>query len=157
VNQIVDSCLVGTWRMTSSQVENSEHTFRLAGGAGATMRVWPDGKTIQDYNKGAAQTATYGGDKYSYTLRGVYTSRTETSGGRAYFSDFSGGLTGKMVRNGRTQYQRKSVPTADDLPYIARRPGSLSTVAGTIPPTSTRGSATNPECSASQADSPELH
>jgi hypothetical protein len=104
--------------MTSRQVENSENTMRFSGSAGATMRVWPDGKTVLDFNKSAVMTATRNGDKYTQIQRGTKNSHTETRSGQVFSSEFSGNSTIEMIRNGKRLYKQKSIPVSYGLPYI---------------------------------------
>jgi len=120
VNPSLDPCLVGKWRMRSEQVIGTMDgvRFRLTSPGGMTMRIWPNGKEIDDYSKFAPRTGTLNGAKYTDTTRGVETLHVETKNGRYYPSDFSGGKTRKFTRNGRTLWSRADPSPSDNLPYI---------------------------------------
>ena len=120
VNPSLDPCLVGKWRMRSQQMiaKWDGVSFRLSSPGGMTMRIWPNGKEIDDFSKFAARTGTLNGAKYTDTTRGVETLHVETKNGRYYPSDFSGGKTRKFTRNGRTLWNRADPSPSDNLPYI---------------------------------------
>jgi hypothetical protein len=92
--------------------------YRLTSPGGMIMRIWPNGKEVDDYSKFAPRTATVKGDKYTDTTRGVETLHVETKNGRYYPSDFSGGKTRKFTRNGRVLWNHEEVSPSDNLPYI---------------------------------------
>jgi eukaryotic-like serine/threonine-protein kinase len=120
VNPSLDSCLVGTWRMTSMQVVNHFDGVdaRFTSSGGAISRIWPDGRGTDDYNRSAPLTATIKGARYVEVLRGVKKSHNETRSGKLYASEFSGGPTFKVTRNGKVQSINVSVSASENLPYI---------------------------------------
>ncbi|WP_158647565.1 serine/threonine-protein kinase [Actinoplanes sp. ATCC 53533] len=120
VNPSLDSCLVGTWRMTSIQVVNhyAGVDARFTGSGGVLTRIWPNGKAIDDYSKSLPLKATIKGARYAEVLRGVETSHVETRKGRLYSSEFSGGRTFKVTRNGKKVDGGEMISPAEDLAYI---------------------------------------
>jgi tRNA A-37 threonylcarbamoyl transferase component Bud32 len=116
VTPLLDPCLVGKWRMTSMQITTSDDKSRYSGAAGATMSIWPDGRTADDFTKSAVLTAAGLSDKWR--LRGKETTRVETRGGRIFISEVSGGHRWEVVRNGRTVSTQKSLTSVGDFPYI---------------------------------------
>ena len=120
VNPALDPCLVGTWRMRSEQVmgEIDGVQYRYTSPGGMVMRIWPNGKETDDYSKFVARTVTVKGVKYTDLTRGVETLHVETRNGRYYPSDFSGGKTRTLTRNGRVTRRYSDSSPADNLPYI---------------------------------------
>jgi hypothetical protein len=120
VNPALDQCLVGTWRMTSMQIVNHFEGVdaRFTSPGGLVTRIWPDGRAVDDYSKLVPLTSTIKGYKYVETLRGTVTSHNETRGGHLYSSEFAGGPSYKVTRNGRTQKIEVHVTASTDLPYI---------------------------------------
>jgi hypothetical protein len=120
VNPSLDPCLVGTWRMTSMQIVNHFDGVdaRFTSTGGVIARIWPDGRGADDYSKSAPLTATIKGARFVEVLRGIHKSHNETRGGKLYSSEFSGGPTYKVTRNGKVQSIKVSVTASDELPYI---------------------------------------
>ncbi|GGN60695.1 hypothetical protein GCM10010112_17250 [Actinoplanes lobatus] len=121
VNPNLDSCLVGTWRSTSTQVVNHfEGVDAVFTGKGGTiLRIHPDGRSVADYDRSAPLTAKIKGNSFVETLRGVQASRVETRGGKLYDSGFSGGPTYQMKRNGKSISIEVTNPTTSHTqPYI---------------------------------------
>jgi hypothetical protein len=120
VNPSLDPCLVGTWRMTSMQIVNHFDGVdaRFTSTGGVIARIWPDGRGADDYNRSAPLTATVKGARFVEVLRGIHKSHNETRGGKLYSSEFSGGPTYKVTRNGKVQAIKVSVTASDELPYI---------------------------------------
>jgi len=119
-NPSLDSCLVGRWRMTSLQVINHYEGVdaRFTGSGGVVVRIWPNGKEIDDYRKSVPLKATIKGARYAEVLRGVETLHVETRKGRVYSSEFSGGRTYKVTRNGKKVQGGEMISPAEDLEYI---------------------------------------
>ena len=119
-NPSLDSCLVGTWRMTSLQVINHYEGVdaRFTSSGGVLMRIWPNGKEIDDYSKSLPLKATIKGARYAELLRGVETLHVETRKGRVYSSEFSGGRTFKVTRNGKKVQGGEMISPSEDLEYI---------------------------------------
>ena len=122
-NPALDPCLVGKWRMISMQITAddwegvAESTF--SGAVGMTVRIWPDGKEVDDYNASTSLTATIKGAKYVLWYRGVQTKHVQTRGGRIFVSEISGAQKYRMVRNGKTvQSGPANQQAPPDLPYI---------------------------------------
>jgi hypothetical protein len=119
-NPSLDSCVVGTWRMTSMQLVNTIDGVkrRFTSSGGVVTRIWPDGKSVDNYAKAAPLTATIGGAKWSELFRGVEKSYTETRNGRMYTSEITGNKTVKVTRNGKVRPFNQGVNSSYDLPYI---------------------------------------
>ena len=119
-NPSLDPCLVGTWRETSMQlvnkVDGGQHLATSTGGQ--IMRIWPDGRTVDDYNRSAPLTATVNGARWAFLYRGVETSHTQTRGGRIYISEIISHTTLKVTRNGKVRPTDKGVASSYDLPYL---------------------------------------
>jgi serine/threonine protein kinase len=122
-NPALDSCLVGRWRMISMQIVIAnlggvaESTF--SGPVGVTVRIWPDGKKVDDYNATTPLAATIKSAKYALWFRGVQTMHVQTRSGRIFVSEYSGAGKYRIARNGKTVRSgsaNQDVPP--DLPYI---------------------------------------
>ena len=98
------------------QVTTSDDTARYSGGAGATMSIWPYGKTSDDFNKSAILTTA--GSSEKWLLRGRETAHVETRGGRIFISEVSGGHRWEVTRNGRKVETQKAITSVGDFPYI---------------------------------------
>ncbi|MFG1606581.1 protein kinase [Actinoplanes sp. NPDC049265] len=106
-NPLLDSCLVGSWRMISMQVKNEpmngvEAVFTSTGGA--TTKIWPDGRAIDSHAGLKPLTATVKGRKWEETIRGTIKYHVETRGSTVYFSEYAGQLTFVMRREGKRQF-----------------------------------------------------
>ena len=121
LNPLLEQCLVGTWRMTSMQTVGRKwegvavSVFTSTGGA--VLRVWPNGRSVENYSKMAPLTATITGAKYVETLRGEASAYNETKGGRLLSSDFSDKRVHRMTRNGRAVSAEWDVSTQSNLLY----------------------------------------
>ena len=119
-NPSLDSCLVGTWQDTSMQfvvtVDGVNRLFTSPGGH--TLRIWPDGKSVEDYTKNVPARASFNGAKWTYAHRGVQTSHVETRGGREYSSEITITKTNKMTRNGKALSLTAAANPSYNLPYI---------------------------------------
>ena len=119
VNPSLDSCLIGTWQGTSTQIViNVNGTHRLfTGSGGQSLRIWPDGKSIEDYAKVRSTFATVSGAKWGWSTRGVQTSHVETRGGRFYASEIKNTKAPIMTRNGKVVSSTPGATSVFDLPY----------------------------------------
>ena len=118
-NPSLDSCLVGTWRGTSTQIVITlSGVHRLfTGSGGQTLRIWPDGKSVEDYTKVRSTFATVNGAKWGWSTRGVQTSHVETRSGRFYASEIKNTKTPIMTRNGKAVSSNPGATSLYNLPY----------------------------------------
>ena len=118
-NPSLDSCLVGTWQGTSTQIVITlSGVHRLfTGSGGQTLRIWPDGKSVEDYTKVRATFATVKGAKWGWSTRGVQTSHVETRSGRFYASEIKNTKAPIMTRNGKVVSSNPGATSLYDLPY----------------------------------------
>jgi hypothetical protein len=119
-NPSLDSCLIGTWWGTSTQlimiIDGVHRVFASSGGQ--TLRIWPDGRGAEDYTKGAPPSATIKGARWAWTLRGVQTSHVQTRSGRVYFSEIANRKTPVLTRNRKVRPSEPGVDPSYNLPYI---------------------------------------
>ena len=99
-----------------NKVDGGQHLATSTGGQ--IMRIWPDGRTVDDYNRSAPLTATVNGARWAFLYRGVETSHTQTRGGRIYISEIISHTTLKVTRNGKVRPTDKGVASSYDLPYL---------------------------------------
>jgi serine/threonine protein kinase len=100
-----DRCLVGTWRSVSIRrsVEiYSAHRW-FSGGRGATKRIWPDGRSVEDFADAAALTDAEDGGAYKLTIRGKITENMmNSSPGNLSKKNIADRRTASLTRDGET-------------------------------------------------------
>ena len=118
-NPSLDSCMVGTWQGTSTQIVITvSGVHRLfTGSGGQSLWIWPDGKSVEDYTKVRSTFATVNGAKWGWSTRGVQTSHVETRGGRFYASEIKNTRAPIMTRNGKVVSSTPGAASVYDLPY----------------------------------------
>lgn len=79
-NAIVDDCLIGTWQSVafSKKLKIRTEVFSVTGAADVIRRIWPDGRSTDDYAKATPLTATRKGIRYAETIRGTRDQQAST-------------------------------------------------------------------------------
>jgi serine/threonine protein kinase len=115
----LDQCLVGTWESVnfSKKLKIRTDVFSFTGGSGMIRRIWPDGRSADDYSKAAPLTASKGADRYAETIRGTRSQQADTSGGRVTLDGIVSQLVLQITENGEqlpvTVFPRES----ESYPY----------------------------------------
>jgi hypothetical protein len=84
VGGAINSCLVGTWKVTSTAgttTIGSDHVT-LSGGQDEKLTINPDGSYTDDYSEAKPVTGSGGGHEYSITTIGMGSGTASTSGGQ---------------------------------------------------------------------------
>jgi eukaryotic-like serine/threonine-protein kinase len=118
-NANLDSCLFGTWVMSSESNQLPDGQWETYTGGGATMTFLPSGVASTNYGNGSPQSVTVNGTTWTYVWVGSFSSRYSTSHGKYQLLDQSGYLTQTELENG-SYYSKMSFPVTGNqgpLPY----------------------------------------
>jgi hypothetical protein len=109
----LDSCLFGTWVMTSETNQLSDGQWETYTGGGGTWTFQPSGVTRIDYGDGSPQSVTVNGVTWTYVWVGSYTGRYTASDRTLRLRDMSGTTTETELENG-SYYSKSSGPMTPD-------------------------------------------
>jgi len=114
-----DSCLVGSWKMTSIKITDISGETNLTGGAGATLKVSSDATATLNFDASSPITGTSGaGPNYSGSYKGLMTLTLHTASGKLTLTPTGGDATLTNTFNGVAQGTVPLVLSSDvSIPY----------------------------------------
>jgi Protein kinase domain len=96
----LDSCLFGTWSMTTDSNQLPDGQYETYNDNGETATFLPSGVTRIDYGNGATSSTTVNGVTWTYVRSGTVTGRYSASDGTLRQFDMSGHITQTELKDG---------------------------------------------------------
>jgi serine/threonine kinase PknH len=112
-----DSCLVGTWLMTTEGNRLPDGQYETYTGGGGAVTFLADGVTRTDYGHGTTQSTTVDGVTWTYVYVGSIAGRYSTSHGMLRLRDMSGQVTATEFRDGVYYGSSSPAIASAPLPY----------------------------------------
>ncbi|WP_432827375.1 Hsp70 family protein [Dactylosporangium sp. CA-092794] len=119
----IDACLLGTWRLVSSQTNGilDNTKVQYTNGAGVIRAFREDGAFTTDYGRSAPIETDFRGAHWTVQFSGAVDGRYFTKDGKISWTGLQPNGTSVLYRNGKEQAREKIRPFLEDENYVCQR------------------------------------